>query len=128
LDNNFYSTLIRNGRVSDFVQELQNNSIPFTNKFLWRENGRPGFMLNADMALAVDTAGFLNATSGAVTCSLPVRLNAPPPPFTICPNAPLLATANRYALDNAAWVTDFRDAFAKMVNAGCNAPTVCTAV
>jgi hypothetical protein len=58
LNNNFYTTLIRNGRAADFVLELQTNVAHFTNKFLWRENGRPGFMLNADMALAVDMTAF----------------------------------------------------------------------
>jgi hypothetical protein len=125
LDNNFYTTLLRNGRVAAFVPELQNNAAPFTNKFLWRENGRPGFMLNADLALAVDTSGHLDSTNGAVACSLPSQPNAVNP---VCPNSPLLATANRYAANNAAWVADFRDAFTKMVNSGCNAPTVCTAV
>jgi Peroxidase len=128
LNNNFYTELIRNGRAADFVLELQTNVAPFTNKFLWRENGRPGFMLNADMALAVDTAGFLNATSGAVSCSLPVPPNTPAGPLPVCPNSPLLATANRYANNNAAWVTEFRDAFTKMVNTGCNAPAICAVV
>jgi hypothetical protein len=128
LDHNFYTTLLRNGRVGNFVPELQTNTAPFTNKYLWREsNGRPGFMLNADMALAVNTAGYLNAANGAVTCSLPSSpgTSAANP---VCPNSPLLATANRYAANNAAWVTDFRNAFTKMVNKGCDAPTVCTAV
>jgi hypothetical protein len=39
-----------------------------------------------------------------------------------------LATANRYANNNAAWVTEFRDAFTKMVNTGCNAPAICAVV
>jgi hypothetical protein len=128
LDNNFYTTLIRNGRAADFVLELQNNVAPFTNQFLWRENGRSGFMLNADMALAVDMTGFLNATSGAVSCALSVPRYAPSPTLPLCPASPLLATANRYATNNVAWVTDFRDAFTKMVNTGCNAPSICTAV
>jgi hypothetical protein len=124
LNNNFYTTLVSSGKVADLVPELQTNTAPFTDKFLWRENGRPGFMLNADLALAVDTAGYLNATNGAVNCSL----NTPAGSLAVCPVSPLLATANRYAVNNAAWVTDFRDAFTKMVNTGCNAPTVCTAV
>jgi hypothetical protein len=128
LNNNFYTTLLSGGRVANLVPELQNNTAPFTDKFLWRENGRPGFMLNADLALAVDTAGYLNATNGAVNCSLPVPPNIPAGPLTVCPDSPLLATANQYAVNNAAWVSDFRDAFTKMVHTGCNAPTVCTAL
>lgn len=118
LNNNYYTQLLRNGRVSDdFALELQNNANnpPFPNQFLWREVGRRGgtFMFNADMALAVDMQGYANPVNGAVTCSL--TAGSP----TACPDSRLLPTAVQYASNNGLWVRDFRDALVKMVETGC---------
>jgi hypothetical protein len=128
LDNTFYSTLLGNdGMVNSiFTQENQDNSaIPrFADQVLWRGGNNDGtIMLNADMALAVDFDGFLDGTTGSVTCSLTGEGTA-----TVCPVSSLLSVAVEYANNNTLWVNDFHDAFIKMTNTGCGVGSTCNAV
>jgi len=115
LDNQFYRELLQNDVADpEWQQEEQNNEgLVFTNQFLWRKNGRRLFMLNTDMALAINTAGFITDV-GQVTCNP-------------CPPSTMLETTRLYHDNDAQWRTDFRDAFIKMTNTGCNADT-CTLV
>ena len=102
LDNQFYQVLLdRQGTVDrDFALELQNNNNNnFPAQFLWRRGNRNDFMLNVDMALARDFEGFIDPTSGHVTCALNGN----------CPDSPLLGFATEYANNNAAWLSDFRE-------------------
>jgi hypothetical protein len=103
LNNDFYQTLLINGRVqSGLMPELQNNAASppqpnvrqFPNQFLWRVSAVTaggGFMLNADMALAVDMAGFMDAANGAVNCSLQLNGTMPDGVTTrpTCPMRPV---------------------------------------
>lgn len=119
LNNNYYTELLDNGQVSaNFELEFQDNTEfpPFPNQFFWQENDRGNtFMFNADMALAVDMAGFLDPVTGNVNCTLrPVTTGKP-----TCPASSLLGIAQEYAQGNAVWVRDYRDAFVKMINTGC---------
>jgi len=128
LDNTFYSTLLDNDGLvnSIFTQEEQENTdIPRLDKqVLWRRGNETGtIMLNADMALAVDFDGFLDGTTGSVTCSLTGG-----GALTVCPVSSLLSVAVEYANDNTLWVNDFHDAFIKMTNTGCGVGSTCTAV
>ena len=115
LDNQYYQALLDGqGNVDrEFALELQQNN-NFPAQFLWRRGNRNDFMLNVDMALARDFTGFINPTSGRVTCTLNGN----------CPDSPLLGFAMEYANNNAAWLADFRDAFVKMTSVGCQG--VCT--
>lgn len=101
-----------------FSLELQNNRAhpAFPNQFLWRADQRPQFMLNADMALAVNLKGKVDPVTGRVSCAL-----------NVCPSSPTLHLALEYAANNAKWVHDFRDAFLKMTSHGCGGGT-CTAL
>lgn len=105
--------LDNNGLDNDFEQEEQDEP-GFPRQFLWREQGDDEFMLNVDVALAIDVEGSIVAGSGEVTCSP-------------CPDSRLLPRALQYADSNQLWVNDFHDAFQKICNAGCGG-AVCTAV
>ena len=119
LDNQFYTVLLDGDDVDeDFELELQQNggNSPFPNQFLWRRGNSNNFMLNVDIALARNLAGFINPVSGDVSCSLNQN----------CPDSPLLGFAMEYANSNAVWISDFHDAFIKMTSVGCAG--VCTPV
>lgn len=106
--------------ADEFELEEQNNAgLPFPNQFLWRDGNR--FMLNADMALAVDFEGFMTSPeTGEVTCNLGGNTN-------VCPTSELVGFAAEFADDDIQWRTEFRDVFFKITNLGCGAG-VCTAV
>lgn len=72
-------------------------------------------MLNADMALAFDMEGYLDPTSGAVTCVLASNGMGK----TVCPSSLLRARAQLYSNENLVWVKDFESVFLKVANAGC---------
>lgn len=116
LDNQFYRVLLDGNEVDeDFALEFQQNrGTAFPDQFLWRRGNRNDFMLNVDIALARDLEGFIDPTTGFVTCSLNGS----------CPDSPLLSIAMEYASNNRVWVQDFRDAFIKMTSSGCEG--VCT--
>jgi hypothetical protein len=132
-DNEFYRTLLDGPTVNTvFVQELQSNVLagrPFPDQFLWREGGGGNdnndneFMLNVDMALAVDFGTNIDGTNGAVTCTL--AAGGP----NACAASPLLPHARDFAADDLIWRRAFHDAFVKMTNAGCTRNSgTCTAV
>jgi hypothetical protein len=125
LDNEFYNVLLTSGLANPKMkQELQNNAVLnpiFPNQFLWRLNGTDLFMLNADMAVAKDLTGALNPATGQVNCSL----------TSTCPNSILLPIARQYTgttLGAARWIKDFRTAFIKITNHGCEKVGVCKPV
>jgi hypothetical protein len=123
LDNEFYRVLLSpNGDMATaiFILELQ-----VSNQFLWRRDQTgQHFMLDVDMALAVNFNGFLDRTTGRVTCNLSDD-NAVQP---ICPASSTLSIAVEYADNNRLWVNDFHDAFLKMTNTGCGVGGPCTAL
>lgn len=118
LDNQFYNVLLDGDDVDPrFELELQeNDGNPFPDQFLWRRGNSNDFMLNVDMALAKDLDGFVDPTSGGVSCTLNES----------CPDSPLLTIAAEYADSNELWLSDFLAAFQKMTTVGC--PGVCTPV
>jgi hypothetical protein len=127
LDNEFFAVLLKNGVVNtEFEQEFQDNTQitqQFPSQFMWRRSAisSDNFMLNTDMCLVVDFAGYLDPVTGSVTCTLDSSGPAP------CPASPTLSIAVEYANSNSVWVNDFHDAFIKMTNAGCGGGK-CTAV
>ncbi len=113
LDNDYYQQILGNQNTVDpqWQPELQNNQqFPdFPNQFLWERNNI--CMLNADLALAVNFQGEIDSTTGAVSCNLAGN-NA-------CPQSSLLSQTVQYANSNQLWLEDYRDAFIKMTNNGC---------
>jgi hypothetical protein len=71
-------------------------------------------MFDSDQALVVDFDGFMtDPASDEVSCSLSAGTS------NSCPAASTLAIANEYAASNTVWLNDFRTAFIKMTNLGC---------
>jgi hypothetical protein len=125
LDNEFYNVLLTYGLANPkMAQELQNNAVNnsiFPNQYLWRLNSTDLFMLNADMAIAKDLTGSIDPVSGLVNCSL----------TSTCRNSILLPIARQYTgttLGAARWIKDFRTAFIKITNRGCEKVKVCKPV
>jgi len=65
------------------------------------------------MALVTDLEGFLDPTSGEVSCRVAGIDN-------LCPDSSTLDIAIEYAESNVAWLNDFHDAFVKMTSHGCD--------
>lgn len=125
LDHEFYKTFHSDGSVNTkLAQNLQENTdLPeFPPRTLWREPGDEEFLLNSDMALAVNFAGFIDAETGTVSCSLGSSDSG----GVQCPTASeTLSIANEYLADNQLWLDEFHDALLKMFSTGCD-ETVCT--
>lgn len=122
LSNDYYGILLdrNNGIISpEFRQELQDNrSNPtFPDQFLWRFGELQLFMLNADLALAVDLGDFVDPDDGLVTCTLSGSSDSG---RDVCPAASTLDIALEYASSNRLWINDFHSAFLKMTSVGCN--------
>ena len=84
-------------------------------------------MLNVDLGLVADFSGYINSTTGEISCTLRA---VPGSTLPECPHSSMLPYAARYKYDNLLWLTDFRDAFTKMtVNGfsteGCNGGFPC---
>lgn len=130
LNNGYYAAL----KITPWNFTFVNNSdIPsITDKYQWNLNQKnaslpPNFMLNSDMALVYDMEGYLNASTGFVSC----RLDCPSCTPTI-PSPPLCPLANQtngfvveYKLNVTKFVYDFRDAFNKMLTKGYNLSDKC---
>ena len=84
-------------------------------------------MLNVDLGLVADFTGYIDSTTGEVSCTLRAT---PSSTLDECPKSDFLPYAAQYKYDNMKWLTDFRDAFTKMtVNGfsteGCNGVFPC---
>jgi hypothetical protein len=86
-------------------------------------------MLNIDMALVRDFDGFINPTTGQVSCQTITAATAASSTAAkgvpICPQASTFDLAVEYAFDNAGWLEDFNEAMTKMVLNGHTVPTNC---
>jgi hypothetical protein len=108
------------------VQELQSNAglRPFPDQFLWRLGSDDQFMINADMALAVDFGTLVDRTNGRVTaCTLDSGVGP-----NVCAASRLLTHTRDFANNDLIWRQAFHDAFFKMTNKGCMSSGACTAV
>ena len=116
-NNGFYRALLDSNGIDDIfrLEEQDNSARPeFPNQFLWRRGTRSSrFMLNVDMALAVDFEGSIDPVSGDVSCNLSGSSN-------VCKDASTVDIALEYAASNSAWVNDFHTAFMKMTSVGCD--------
>lgn len=122
LNNDYYQQLLSGGTVDpNWMQDLQDNTeFPeFPNQFLWERDRI--CMLNADMALVVNLDGVIDSTTGAVTCDLGGG------GAMVCPPSSLLSQTAQYADNNGLWLQDYRNAFIKMTNKGCESGA-CTAL
>ena len=84
-------------------------------------------MLNVDLGLAANFTGYIDSTTGEVSCTLRATPGSTLPE---CPPSSMLPFAAQYKHNNMLWLTDFRDAFTKMtVNGfsteGCNGAFPC---
>lgn len=122
-DNDYYSALmVRSGIDPQFHQEKQENKgDDFPDQYLWRRGDQPVFMLNVDMAIAVDFDGHIDPKSGEVTCNLEGKRS------NRCPAALTEGIAMEFDQSNSRWIDAFHEAFMKMTTVGCNSST-CTVV
>jgi len=121
LDNQYYQQVLLSGWKQIFID----NEDPIPDRYQWIKGGngptdKKTFMLDSDLAIAVDFSGNLKPT-GEVTCPLQGRRS--------CPFAGLRDLAVEYAQDNELWVRDFQKAYAKMLVTGYDTCDVegCTA-
>jgi hypothetical protein len=78
-------------------------------------------MLNADMSLVSDFAGFIDSTSGEVTCAMQASADNT---LSVCPSASTLDQAVEFSQDNGLWLQEFHNAFNKMMLTG-HSPGLC---
>ena len=147
LDNAYYAGLVGGNSPNDtFVnlfdgprwdQQVVNNAdltnIP--NRVQWIHAGPnqtvPTIMLNADIGMVRDMTDFLNGATGQSTCLFACgnRLTCPPSGPPACPFASQTFNLSvAYKFNNTLWLTDFKNAFNKMIvkgystSAGCVKP------
>ena len=150
LNNEFYTFLVGRQDLSEatplrfFEQRLEDNSgvSDIDDQYLWVYTGDSGggrtgpsgrelqatnelVMLNVDLGLVADFAGYIDPTTGEVTCILNVTQGSTEP---ACPAASTLDQAALYKYDNLLWLNDFRDVFTKMTLHGHEPDSTCTSL
>lgn len=108
---------------------VDNSDLSTPDRWEWERGSDPHFvMVNSDMALVRNLTGEMDTTTGEVAncqirCNRANLNNCSP---KRCPHAPeTFGIVAEYTFDNAQFITDFEDAFKRMLIKGCDSCTTC---